>query len=140
MLKTPKVLFAGNSKKTLQLGREALSSPVDCQVVPAPAMSVALFLAQKNLPELIVSSFDMQDGDGLSFLQEIMIDEETRRIPFIFLVDEMVDEITEIKALKAGARKVLPNDMTSAEFLELVRPLIAEGSRNKVERFDVADE
>ena len=73
-------------------------------------------------------------------MQEIMIDEETRRIPFIFLVDEMVDEITEIKALKAGARKVLPNDMTSAEFLELVRPLIAEGSRNKVERFDVADE
>jgi CheY-like chemotaxis protein len=139
MQHTPKILVAGLSPQTLQLAREALE-PLDYQIIPSPAMSVALFLAQKNLPELIICDLTMQDGDGLHFLSELLVDEETCNIPFLFMVDEMPGEQMELHALKQGARRVLRNNIVSQEFLEIIKPLIDEGIKNRVKRLELLEE
>ncbi|MBS1998050.1 MAG: hypothetical protein JSS86_17125, partial [Cyanobacteria bacterium SZAS LIN-2] len=72
-METPKILVAGSSQKSVALTRAAIE-PLDYQMVTAQPMSVALFLAQKNLPEVIVSDLKMLDGDGISFLNEIKVD------------------------------------------------------------------
>lgn len=139
MQHTPKILIAGLSPNTLQLAREALE-PLDYQIIPSPAMSVALFLAQKNLPELIISDLNMQDGDGLHFLSELLVDEETCNIPFLFMLDEMPGEQAELHALKQGARRVLTNKINPKEFLEITKPLIEEGVKNRVKRLELLEE
>lgn len=131
----PKLLVAGSSQRTVNLARAAVEQ-LGYQIVTAPAMSVALFLAQKNLPEIIISDLHMLDGDGMTFLHELTLDEELKEVPFIFCVDQLPGETAELQALKAGALKMLPNDVGAAEFLEIIHPLIlariaAKGKREE---------
>jgi len=132
-METPKILVAGNSKKSVALVRAAIE-PLDYQLVTAQPMSVALFLAQKNLPDVIVSDLKMLDGDGIRFLNEIKLDEELGKIPFIFLVDEPTDEATEISAITRGARLICLNSMGKDEFIKVLEPLIKERLNHKGKR------
>ncbi len=132
-METPKLLIAGLSQQTLNLVRQAVDQ-LGYQIVPAPAMSLALFLAHKNLPDIIISDLKMRDGDGLSFLCEIRQDDELRAIPFLFCLDQMPEEATELLAIKSGARKVVPNNLQPAEFLQIIEPFIDERLRDKVKR------
>jgi len=134
-METPKLLIAGSSQRTVNLSRTAVEQ-LGYQIVTAPAMSVALFLAQKNLPEIIISDLHMLDGDGMTFLHEVQMDEELSEIPFIFCVDQLPGETAELQALKAGALKMVPNSLNAEEFLELIHPLIlariaAKGKRQE---------
>ena len=132
-METPKILVAGLSKKSLALVRDAVE-PLGYQVITAQAMSVALFLAQKNLPEVIISDFDMLDGDGITFLNEVKIDQELARIPFLFLVDKAFDEATEISAITRGARLICLNSIAGEELIGLLQPLIVERLSQKGKR------
>lgn len=138
-METPKLLVAGNSPNTVKLTREAVEQ-LGYQIVTAPAMSVALFLAQKNLPELIISDLNMLDGDGMTFLNEIRQDGELIEIPFIFCVDKLPGTAAELQALKAGALKMLPNDMCAADFLEIIHPLILTRLQAKGKRAEQTPE
>ncbi len=132
-METPKILVAGNSKKSVALVRAAIE-PLDYQLVTAQPMSVALFLAQKNLPDVIVSDLQMLDGDGIRFLNEIKLDPELAKIPFIFLVDEPTDEATELSAITRGARLICLNSMGKDEFIKVLEPLIKERLNQKGKR------
>ncbi|CAN5303627.1 N/A [soil metagenome] len=132
-METPKLLIAGRSEQTLALVRQSVEQ-LGYQVVPSPTMSLALFLAHKNLPDLIISDLEMTDGDGFSFLREISLDEELREIPFLLCLDQMPDEATELQAIKSGARKVVPNNLQPREFLQIIEPFIQQRLRDKVKR------
>jgi len=132
-METPKILVAGISPKSVALVRAAIE-PLDYQLVTAQPMSVALFLAQKNLPEVIISDLKMLDGDGIRFLNEVKLDAELAKIPFIFLVDEPTDEATEISAITRGARLICLNSMDKMELLGVLEPLIHERLSQKVKR------
>ena len=132
-METPKVLVAGLSQKSVALVRQSIE-PLGYQMVTAQAMSVALFLAQKNLPDVIVSDLAMLDGDGIRFLNEVKIDSELTRIPFIFLVDQPTDEATEISAITRGARLICLNTIDDKEMMLLLQPLIDERLSQKGKR------
>ena len=132
-METPKVLIAGRSEQTLALVRQSVEQ-LGYQVVPAPTLSLALFLAHKNLPDIIISDLEMTDGDGLSFLREIRLDDELKEIPFLFCLDSMPDEALELQAIKSGARKVVPNNLQPAEFLQIIEPFIQQRLSEKVKR------
>jgi CheY-like chemotaxis protein len=138
-METPKLLIAGRSEQTLALVRQAVEQ-LGYQIVPSPAMSLALFLAHKNLPDIIISDLNMTDGDGLTFLQEIRQDDELSAIPFLFCLDSMPDEATELQAIKSGARKVVPNNLQPAEFLQIIVPFIDQRLRDKVKRTEQTPE
>ncbi|MGH9552869.1 MAG: hypothetical protein ACRD3W_26045, partial [Terriglobales bacterium] len=74
---TANIMVAGTSPGNVQLVKDAVES-LDYQVIPAPAMSLALFLARKNMPELILCGPAMIDGDARSFLRELRADDELR--------------------------------------------------------------
>ncbi len=133
IMETPKLLIAGLSLKTINLARAAVEQ-LGYQIVPSPAMSLSLFLAHKNLPDLIVSDFKMSDGDGLSFLRELQDDQDLAAIPFIFCLDTMPDDALELQAIKSGARKVVPNNIEPSDFLEIIDPLIVERLKSKIKR------
>jgi CheY-like chemotaxis protein len=132
-METPKILVAGNSKRSVALVRAAIE-PLDYQLVTAQPMSMALFLAQKNLPEVIVSDLKMLDGDGIRFLNEVKLDAELAKIPFIFLVDEPTDEATALSAITRGARLICLNSMDKDEFMNVLEPLIQERLKQKGKR------
>ena len=132
-METPKLLVAGLSEQTINLTRAAVEQ-LGYQVVPCRAMSLALFLAHKNLPELIISDMEMTDGDGLAFLRELQQDADLAVIPFILCPDKMLDETSELNAIKSGARKVVPNNLSAAEFWQIIGPLIEERLKSKVKR------
>lgn len=138
-METPKLLIAGRSEQTLALVRQAVEQ-LGYQIVPSPAMSLALFLAHKNLPDIIISDLNMTDGDGLTFLQEIRQDDELSAIPFLFCLDSMPDEATELQAIKSGARKVVPNNLQPAEFLQIIVPFIEQRLKDKVKRTEQTPE
>jgi CheY-like chemotaxis protein len=132
-METPKILVAGNSQKSVALVRAAIE-PLDYQLITAQPMSMALFLAQKNLPEVIVSDLQMLDGDGIRFLNEVKLDAELAKIPFIFLVDEPTDEATELSAITRGARLICLNTMGKDDLISVLEPLIRERLNQKGKR------
>jgi CheY-like chemotaxis protein len=132
-METPKILFAGNSQKSVALVRAAIA-PLDYQLVTAQPMSMALFLAQKNLPDVIISDLQMLDGDGIRFLNEVKLDLELAKIPFIFLVDEPTDDGTELSAITRGARLICLNSISKDQLLKVIEPLIRERLNQKGKR------
>ncbi len=84
---TIKILVAGSHLEIADLARQAFED-LDCQVITATSMTLAVFLAQKNLPDVILSGFEMHDGDGRSFMAEVKADDELCQIPFLFVAVE----------------------------------------------------
>lgn len=138
-METPKVLVAGISPKTVALARAAFE-PLGYQIITAQPMSVALFLAHKNLPELIICPYEMLDGDGQTFLTEVQRDDELCQIPFVFCIEELPETSAEFTAIRDGASKVVSNLLTPAEFLGLVMPLIDERLASKGKRAETTPE
>lgn len=116
------ILVAGSHNEYVELARQAVEE-LDCQIIPAPAMSLALFLAQKNLPDIILSGFEMTDGDGWNFIKEIKVDDELRSIPFVFITS-LKDEALIAPALALGADDVLTFPMDAAQLKREIMPYI----------------
>ncbi|HEY9773567.1 MAG TPA: hypothetical protein V6C81_07130 [Planktothrix sp.] len=129
---TTNILVAGRSTANVRSLKDAVDR-LDYQVIPAPSMSLALFLARKNLPELIVCDMEMVDGDPHQFLSELQADDELRQIPFMVLCDIQVSSDERKQFMSAGAALVLAND-ESADLLGTIEPYIAARLAIKAQR------
>lgn len=126
------ILVGGSHIQYSDLAKEAFDD-VDCQIIPAPSMSLALFLAQKNLPDVILCDFEMTDGDGYSFIAELKADDELRGIPFIFIGDQP-DDATIKRAASAGADSVLSYPLDASQLRREIVPYINIRLAEKGER------
>jgi CheY-like chemotaxis protein len=126
------VLVAGTHNEYVELARQAFEE-LDYQIIPAPSMSLALFLAQKNLPDLILCDFEMVDGDGWHFIKEIKIDDELREIPFVFMSSVRDDAVTA-RALALGADEVLCFPLDAAQLKREIIPYANIRSAGKEQR------
>ncbi len=126
-----RVLVIGNSRANTDLARSVLS-PLDCEVSPATSISLGLFLAHKTLPDLILSSHEMVDGNGLDLLREVKADEELRNIPFVF-VGAGQDADLQQAGLALGADKFISRPVSSEQFLQAVRPYLRERKQSRPE-------
>ncbi len=116
------ILVAGSHSEYSDLAREAFVD-LDCQIIPATSMTLAVFLAQKNLPDVILCDFDMTDGDGWSFIGEIKADAELRNIPFLF-IGSGEDSAVSTRALKLGADAVLEFPLAASQLKREIIPYI----------------
>jgi DNA-binding response OmpR family regulator len=91
---TFKLLAAFKDSQKIEQIKQAFDH-CDCQIIVAPSMSLALFLAQKNLPDLIVSEVNLLDGKGFRLLTEVQSSPELTLIPFVFYIDK--DEMKELE-------------------------------------------
>ncbi|HEY9678331.1 MAG TPA: response regulator [Drouetiella sp.] len=116
------ILVAGDRPHVADLAREAFDD-LDCQIIPATSLTLAVFLTQKNLPDLILSDFTMHDGDGMTYINEVKADAELRGIPFLFISDKQDAERDE-RASKAGADGVLNFPLEPSQLKREVLPYI----------------
>jgi CheY-like chemotaxis protein len=127
------VLVAGKSENNLSLARQVYDG-LGFQVIPAHGLSLSLFLAQKNFPELIIADSSFRDGDGMVFLAEIKADPELSPIPFVFVVDQPVKGFDSERAIAGGAIQVLFQPVDPQELADVTLPLIENRLQTKEER------
>jgi two-component system cell cycle response regulator len=119
---TINILVAGSHLEYSDLARQAFED-LDCQIIPATSMTLAVFLAQKNLPDVILSDFEMFDGDGWNFIAEIKADDELRNIPFVFIApDSNADAAAH--AAELGADAILKYPMEASQLKRELVPYI----------------
>jgi two-component system, cell cycle sensor histidine kinase and response regulator CckA len=118
-----KLLIAAKDRQKVEQVKQAFDH-CDCQVIPAPSMSLALFLTQKNLPDLILADIELTDGDGIKFLQELKSEPELRAIPFIFYVSSGNQTLDQKQALLFGAAALLDDSVKDTDLYDFTMPLI----------------
>ena len=67
---TLRTLVATKNAATVDRIKKAFDD-IDCEVIPATTLSLAIFLARKNFPDIILADLELSDGDGLQLLHEI---------------------------------------------------------------------
>ncbi len=87
-------------------------------------MSLALYLAQKNKPAVIISDWTLADGDGASFIQEVKSDKELTAIPFVFLLEDKPDDTLKQTLLNYGATEVISHPDDGQELKQLIGGII----------------
>lgn len=111
------ILVASKDKKIGELAKEAVQS-LDYNVVLAADLCLALYLTNKNMPDLIVTDEDLIGGTGYDLLSELGTDEELSVIPILFIGK---NGNNGQKARDLGAKKVIGTPTTIDDFfLELM--------------------
>jgi CheY-like chemotaxis protein len=113
---TEYILVAGENENNLALIRKTIKD-LDYEIVKAPSMSLALFLAQKNRPILIFADARLVDGDPLTFTKVLKSDEELMSIPLAFLLTEKMALSMKDKLIQSGANAVLTNEKQASQFV-----------------------
>lgn len=80
-----KILCAFQTEEIFEFIKAALQD-FQCELVKSTSESLALFLAQKNYPCLIISEKELHGGSGINLLREIKAESDLASIPFVFLV------------------------------------------------------
>lgn len=133
------ILVAGKNPANVDLAKAAYKG-MDYQVIPAPGTSLALFLAQKNYPDLIICDSNLTDGDGLTFLSELKSDPELAEIPFVFLIDKDESALDENLAITSGAVNVFYYPIEADWLKECTVPIITHRSQTKEKRAEQTPE
>lgn len=94
-------------------------------------MSLGLFLAQKNFPDLILCEATLLEGDGYALLETIKADDELGGIPVVFVVEGQVDS-----NLLQGASYLLklPLEEPAATLISKLEGLIHSRLLDKTDR------
>lgn len=98
------ILIASKNKRIGELAKEAVQS-LDYNVVVASDLSLALYLTNKNMPDLVVTDEELIGGTGFDLLSELSTDEELSVIPILFIPKNGDNGGQRAKEL--GAKKVI---------------------------------
>jgi CheY-like chemotaxis protein len=128
-----KILIASRNREEIAQIKKAFEH-CDCQIIPASSMSLALFLTQKNLPDLIFSGLELTDGDGFSFLGEVRQEPDLVTIPFIFLVDRSHNTLSLEQAVNKGATSLFDCRLKGSDLVDLTMPILKEHQLVKTQR------
>jgi len=102
----PSILVAGKSSQNYEMVKHVFAA-TDINIVRATTMSLSLFLAQKNLPFLIIADTDLVDGDATSLLYGLRNDADLKHIPVVFLTSSAMSAKAKQALIENGATKVL---------------------------------
>lgn len=121
-----KILIVDDNPSVLKLLNINLSK-AGYEIVEAENGEQAFDVANKTLPDLIISDIMMPQMDGLELCWMIRENSKVPLVPFIFLTS-FDDQETEIKGFRAGADKYLNKPIERKDLLEKVAELL---NRNK---------
>lgn len=123
-----KILCASYSDEIFDFVKRNLSQ-FECEVIKATSVALALFLAQKNQPCLVLAELELNDGSGLDLLRELASEPQLQKIPFMFL--KRVDSTTKLpEDLPADCNeKSLIYPLSEAAFLAAVVPFLKVNHR-----------
>jgi DNA-binding response OmpR family regulator len=106
------------------LGYQILLQDLDYQLFFAEDAAVALSVACKELPDLIILDLGLPAGDGGFQLLEKLADSAELKLVPVIVISARDHQRAEERALKAGARAYLQKPWDDAELLALIRHLL----------------
>jgi len=121
----PRILVVERDRSNLELIREILN-PLGGEPIRATSVALGLFLAHKNMPDLILSEVSLAEGDGFDLIRAVKADPELVGIPFVFVCSDSRDDSLRTKGLALGAEKFLFHPLPSQELLDQIRPYLRE--------------
>ena len=84
---TLKLLLAGKDRSSFQPIKTAFDDE-DAFMIMATSIALALFLARKNQPHLVICEEQLIDGDGLTLFHEIRNEPDLLQTAFAFLLPD----------------------------------------------------
>ena len=103
--------------------KEALT-PLECQVVTASSTALAIFLARKNFPSVVVLHITSPD-DEVELPQELANDPELAHIPVLIYIPSGRQELSHL-VQAAPARRILPQPDDARKILSDIVPFLRE--------------
>ena len=114
-----KILIVDDNSQNLYM-LEVLLKTNGFEVETAPNGAVALELAQKLPPDMIVSDILMPSMDGFSFCHACKQDETLKQIPFVFYTATYTEPKDETFALNLGADRFIIKPVAPDELLNSI--------------------
>ncbi len=124
-----KILIVDDNPSVLKLLNISLSK-AGYDIVEAENGEVAFQVANKELPDLIISDIMMPQMDGIELCWMIRENSEVPLVPFIFLTS-FDDSEMEIRGFRAGADEYLNKPIDRKELLERVEELLSRTDKLK---------
>jgi CheY-like chemotaxis protein len=122
---TIKVLVVDRTHLAQELAKDALG-PLGCQIITATSTALAVFLARKNFPSLVIAGIGDTD-DHTDLAQEIKDDPDLSHIPIVYIADEG----RNIKGF--GATKTLFRPIDRRGLVAEVWPFLRESKDDRPE-------
>ena len=120
---TLRTLVASKNISTINRVKKAFEN-VDCEIITAPSLSLAIYLARKNFPDTILTDLELTDGDGLQLLHEIRAEKELQAIPFALLEGSVDSGMDDTQAHSIGIATIIAKDVQGRELYEKIMKLI----------------
>ncbi|CAM6000448.1 unnamed protein product [Sphagnum balticum] len=133
------LLVTGKDQELSDLVKQAFIDS-ELNVVRATTVSLALFLAQKNLPLLTISEPSLLDGDVRVFLREMRADADLATIPFVVVCEQPITDEERAKLSQAGADKIISKSLSIHEFRKELAMLIRPATRQRILKDDESTE
>jgi two-component system cell cycle response regulator len=114
------ILFVDNLQTNIDFVRNTLE-PSGYEVVAALSAKEGLSLAQRTMPDLILSDVHMPHQDGYEFMRMVQADAGLSKIPFVFLSSSVWSPKERERALVQGAKKFIPRPIEPQMLLEQLK-------------------
>jgi signal transduction histidine kinase len=102
-------------------------------VIQADRGELALDLAHRDRPDLILLDVMMPGLDGFAVIQRLREDQATQSIPVVLLTANAPDQRLKIQALNLGADEYLTQPVNNSELLARIRALLrAQEAQNNL--------
>lgn len=99
-----KILIVDDSPEDLDfINSSLIEFNRNFRIVQGMNIKVGMKLALKYLPDLIITDWEMSDGDGIEFINNLKANPKTRDIPIVMATGKMTSSENLKTALDAGA-------------------------------------
>ncbi|MDP8229495.1 MAG: response regulator transcription factor [Candidatus Gorgyraea atricola] len=115
-----KILVADSDSKTVKFIKEVLVQQQHAKVLSARTADVAVELAWRKKPDMIIVNTELVDLSGWDVLGILKKNEPTSRIPFI-MMDKVANIDDEIRALNSGADDYIAKPLKRELFLARIK-------------------
>lgn len=124
-LKNYKILVVDDKSDNLRtLVDQMEKMDLDIQALQETDARNALMIAELELPDLIITDWEMPDMNGIEFIRALQHNKTTRKIPIIMCTGIMTSSLNLKTALDAGAVDYIRKPVDSIEFQARMRSML----------------
>ncbi|MEK7251423.1 MAG: response regulator, partial [Bacteroidota bacterium] len=133
MNKPPKILLVDDDEVQLQVIGHAIQSATEYLVLTTTSPFTAMQMAEKHLPDVILSDFYMPEQDGFTFCRKVKEHPQLRHSMFILLTSaSTIDH--RVRGLDVGADDYIAKPFNSEELLSRIRSALRiKGLHNELQ-------
>lgn len=123
-LKSAKVLVVEDNKDVSLMICDILKYHIGCEILTAYNGKECLSVAKEKAPDVILLDIHMPKMDGFEVCKILKEDEQTKRIPIIFLTASVDDIKSKVKGLELGADDYLVQPIDNLELITRVKVML----------------